>query len=269
VERYCEAIETAVSRGADRIDVDLIGREGRVPVRIAMSSLQGEPPRIVVAIQDIHDVREAEARRELMMREVEHRAKNTLAVVQAALRLGASGATDAQALAKAVEARVAALARSQSLLASVDEKGAPLGDLVEQEVAPFAPQGEEPNGRSFLIEGPPVRIVAKAAQALTMVFHELATNTAKYGAFSTGKGSVRISWRIDNARNMLTFNWKERGSGRDAPPGRVGFGSRLIDTNIEHQLGGTLERRWTADGLELEAHIPLEHVQAAEAALSE
>ena len=75
-----------------------------------MSQLPGDPPRLVVVIQDISDVREAEARRELMMREVEHRAKNTLAVIQAALRLGASGATDAQALARAVEARVAALA---------------------------------------------------------------------------------------------------------------------------------------------------------------
>jgi PAS domain S-box-containing protein len=264
VKVYREAIAAANKQGAaGPTDVDLIVREGRTPVRIAMSSLPGDPPRIVMAIQDIRDVREAEARRELMMREVEHRAKNTLAVVQAALRLGASGATDAQALARAVEARVAALARSQSLLTSVGEEGAPLRDLIEQEVAPFAPRRAKSNGQKLVIEGPPVRVVARAAQALTMVFHELATNAAKYGAFSSADGSVHITWRIDEDHNVLVFDWTEvGGSSRGEAPTRVGFGSRLIDTNIEHQLGGTLERRWTAAGLCFEARIPLAHVQA-------
>jgi two-component sensor histidine kinase len=110
------------------------------------------------------------------------------------------------------------------------------------------------------MEGPAVRVTAKAAQALTMVFHELATNAAKYGAWASSGGRVRISWQI-NAEG-LTFDWRERGGTRVAGvPSRVGFGSRLIDTNIQDQLGGTLERRWTAGGLELEAHIPLEHLQ--------
>ena len=243
------------------IDLDLVGQEGRVRVRVAMSSLPGDPPRIVVVIQDIRDLREAEARRELMMREVEHRAKNALAVVQAALRLGASGATDAQALAKAVEARVVALGRSQSLLTSVGREGAPLRELVEQEVAPFLPQRATETGR-ILIEGPPVPVMAKAAQALTMVFHELATNAAKYGALSGAQGSVRVSWRIDEERKLLIFHWEENVPGGTESPVRISFGSRLIDTNIQHQLGGTLERRWTPAGLCFEAHIPLASMHA-------
>jgi PAS domain S-box-containing protein len=262
IDAYHDAIDTANTAGAaGPIDVDLMGSDGRLPVRIALSSLPGDPPRIVLAIQDMRDVREAEARRELIMREVEHRAKNTLAVVQAALRIGASGASDAQALARAVEARVAALARSQSLLTSVGEQGASLRDLIEQEVAPFTPPAAQESPR-LLIEGPAVRVTAKAAQALTMVFHELATNAAKYGAFSSARGSLRISWRTDSEKKFLIFEWEEAGGTADGEPSRIGFGSRLIDTNIEQQLLGTVERRWTTSGLRLQARIPLTQVQS-------
>jgi PAS domain S-box-containing protein len=129
---------TAPTETADAIETDLFGAGTARPVRLTLSALPGVPPRNVVVVQDITEIREADARRDLMLREVEHRSKNTLAVVQAALRLGASGTTDVRELAKAVEARVAALARSQSLLTTVGEGGAPLHLIVEQEVAPFA-----------------------------------------------------------------------------------------------------------------------------------
>jgi two-component sensor histidine kinase len=195
------------------------------------------------------------------MREVEHRAKNTLAVVQAALRLGASGATDAQALARAVEARVAALARSQSVFTSAGEKGAWIHELIEQEVAPFAPTSKTA-GKKLVIEGPKITVTAAAAQALTMTFHELATNAAKYGALSASEGSVHITWWVDTDRQVLTLEWHEHSviPVREQPS-RVGFGTRLIDTAIQHQLGGKVERQWAANGLAVKAQIPLKHVK--------
>jgi PAS domain S-box-containing protein len=260
VEKYDSAMDLLLARDtADAVDVELLASDRRrVPVRIAMSKLPGDPPRIVAAVQDVTDVREAEGRRELIMREMEHRAKNTLAVIQAALRLGASGATDAQALAKAVEARVAALGRSQSLLTSVGEGGASLRSLIEQEVAPFAPPEAE-HGKRLSIEGPEIRVTARTAQALTMTFHELATNAAKYGAFASKAGRLNISWEIARPDEFLVLRWRETGSAVEEPV-RVGFGTRLIDTNVQHQLGGMIERHWGNEGLLVEMRLPLKRI---------
>jgi two-component sensor histidine kinase len=205
----------------------------------------------VIVAQDITEIREADARRDLMLREVEHRAKNTLAVVQAALRLGASGTTDARELAKAVEARVTALARSQSLLTIVGEQGASLHAIVEQEVAPFAVGKER-----VTIEGPDIRVTASAAQALTMAIHEVATNAAKYGALSSQHGIVMVHWSVDVGKGCLILEWDEQGARVSAAPRRTGFGTRLMDVTITHQLGGQVQRRWSPEGLNLTAEIP-------------
>jgi PAS domain S-box-containing protein len=266
IDNYVAAFDLAKQVGSSGpLEVDLRGLEHRVPVRISMSSLPGDPPRIVLVIQDITEVRETEARRDLIMREVEHRAKNTLAVVQAALRLGASGATDAQALARAVEARVAALARSQSVFTSAGEQGAWIQELIEQEVAPFAPTNKTA-AQKLVIEGPKIRVTAAGAQALTMTFHELATNAAKYGALSASEGSVHIAWRVESDRQVLTLEWREHSviTLREQPS-RVGFGTRLIDTAIEHQLEGRVERQWAATGLSVKVQIPLKHVKETSA----
>ena len=264
-ERYENSVDTARTRGiADPIDVELVTQDQRrVPVRVAMSQLPGDPPRLVVVIQDISDVREAEERRQLMMREIEHRAKNTLAVIQAAVRLGASGAsgaTDAQALARAVEARVVALARSQSLLTLVGPEGASLRDIIEQEVAPFVPAEGGADAQKLFLQGPEIRVTPKTAQALTMTFHELATNAAKYGAFAQPNGTVYVTWDFSENK-MLVLTWKETG-GQSLEPVRIGFGTRLIETNIVHQLGGEIERHWEATGLLLKVRIPLTNIQA-------
>ena len=262
-ERYENAVDTARVRGiADAIDAEIVHVDGRrVPARIMMSQLPGTPPRLVVVIQDITEAREAEARRELMMREVEHRSKNTLAVIQAALRLGASGATDAQTLARAVEARVAALARSQSLLMSVGPEGAPLRHLIEQEVAPFVPAADG-DATKLTLEGPDIWVTSKAAQALSMAFHELATNAAKYGALAHSGGSVNVNWHVENT-DTLVLHWSKSGARRTSEPGHLGFGTRLIDTTITYQLGGQVERHWDAVGLQVVARIALNEVQAS------
>jgi two-component sensor histidine kinase len=256
-------IEAARHQGkSGPIELDLLGAERRrLPVRVSFSALPGEPSRTVMTIEDVSELRETEARRQLMMREVEHRSKNTLAVVQAALRMGASGTNDAQELAKAVEARVAALGRSQSVLTTVGPEGAELRQVIEQEVLPFAPNAVADGSQRFILSGSDTRVTAQAAQALTMAFHELATNAAKYGAFSSAEGIVRISWQIDPQRSMLVFNWSEvNGPEVEERGGRKGFGTRLINTTIEQQLGGKIDWRWSPKGLTVEAGLPLEHV---------
>ena len=263
IGRIESEIEEAGRNGSSGpIELDVLSAERRrMPVRISISSLPGSPPRVVMTIEDITEQRETEARRQLMMREVEHRAKNTLAVVQAAVRMGATGTTDARELARAVEARVAALGRSQSLLTTVGAEGAELRRLIEQEVGPFATETGTRDGRQLVLEGPDIRLTAPAAQALTMTLHELATNAAKYGAFSSAGGVARISWRIDPARDRLVLDWSES----NGPPieegrHRLGFGTRLVKTTIEHQLGGKVAWHWDATGVRIEAEIPPTHV---------
>jgi len=267
--RYADAITDAKRRGASGpVDLDLTvpGRR-RVPVRLSCSVLPGEPPRIIGVVQDVSDLRESEARRELMMREVEHRSKNMLALFQAALRVGASGTSDARELAKAVEGRIAALVRSQSLLTTTGEKGASLRDLIEQEVAPFAVPGSDTGATAALrLDGDDIRVTARAAQALSMVFHELATNAAKYGAFATDTGSVQIRWRSDVVGALVTFHWIEQDGSPLAGGERLaGFGTRLIDTSMQG-IGGTVRRHWQVQGLAVEITMPLTEVLAATAA---
>jgi two-component sensor histidine kinase len=97
------------------------------------------------------------------------------------------------------------------------------------------------------LQGPEIRVTPKTAQALTMTFHELATNAAKYGAFAQPNGTVYVTWDFSE-NEMLVLTWKETG-GQSLEPARIGFGTRLIETNIVHQLGGEIERHWEATGL--------------------
>lgn len=212
---------------------------------------------------DITDRREAEERQALMASELDHRAKNALSVVQAALRL--TPRQDVEDYARAVEGRVAALARAHSVLAEGRWQGAPLRAVVEAELATFvgAAQGEPP----AVLDGPPIRLRPAAVQALSMALHELATNATKYGALSRPGGRLRVGWCLDRAAGRLMLRWKERGGPPLAgPPARRGFGARVLEATVVSQLGGTVERRWEAAGLACELCLPLARVEATEAA---
>jgi PAS domain S-box-containing protein len=137
---------------------------------------------------DIHDRREAEERRELLAREVDHRARNVLAVVRAIVRL--TRAEDPRHFAEAVEGRVAALARAHTLLARESWTGVDLGELIRDELAAYEGKGR------LLITGPLLRLRAEVVQPLSMVVHELTTNAAKYGALSLPGGRVEVSWHL-------------------------------------------------------------------------
>ncbi len=209
---------------------------------------------------DVTDRVAAEDQRLLLAREVDHRAKNVLAVVQALLALTPTGSEDARRFAEAVGSRVAAMARAHALLARERWVGAELRTLVEEELAPYAANRTQ----AVRLEGPVLRLAASLAQPLSLVLHELATNAAKYGALSLPEGKVSVSWSCTDG--TLRLLWRESGGPPLAgPPQRMGFGSRLVERTLRHQLRGRATFTWLAEGLECALSLPLPLPGAAEA----
>lgn len=192
---------------------------------------------------------EAEDRQRLLMREVDHRAKNALAVAQAVVRL--SRADSIEAFTNAVEGRISSLARSHSLLAQASWAGADLERLIEDEIQAFAPESAQ-----LILRGPRVRMGADMVQSLGLVFHELATNAAKHGALSQAQGCVTVDWTV--RRNLLELDWVETGGPAIMThPSRKGFGSTLLGQVLRHQLGGRIEIEWAESGLKCHLTLPL------------
>ncbi len=190
------------------------------------------------------------ARQKVLVAELSHRVKNALAVVQAALRL--TSRSDPASYAAAVEGRVAALARASALLAETGWEGAELTELLRAELAPFRDAGGA--GPRVILSGPPVWLASVAVQPLAIVLHELATNAVKHGALSVAEGRLDVSWRRE-PDGALTIDWRERGA-PVAVSGRVGFGTRVLETTMRSQLQGSLERDWRPDGLAARLRVP-------------
>ncbi len=221
------------------------------------------PTRAVGVSYDITERRLAEERQLLLAREVDHRAKNVLAVVQAIVKL--TRAEDPRHFADAVEGRVAALARAHTLLSRDRWTGADLLDTVREELTAYRGEGR------VVLEGPSVRLKPDAVQPLSMVLHELATNAAKYGALSVPEGRVTVSWRLEGDESAtasggtrLYLSWVERGGPElSAPPKRRGFGSAVVEASVRGQLRGTVAAEWAREGLRYHLSLPAALVLAA------
>ena len=198
-----------------------------------------------------------EEQRSLLLAELNHRVKNTLAVVQSLVAQTARGAADANALREALEARLDALAAAHDLLTREAWRGAELADVVGATLAPYA----EGTAR-ILVRGPGLRLRPNAALVLNMALHELAANAAKHGALSAPEGRVEVTWSMDRPPNApggatLDLLWRERGGPPvEASPVRS-FGSRLIEETIPYQLGGSVHLAFEADGVECRFRLPL------------
>jgi two-component sensor histidine kinase len=206
------------------------------------------------------EIRASEERVRLLAREVDHRAKNALAVVQATLRL--TPKDDTEAYAKAVEGRVSALARAQTLLAEDHWQGASLASLLHAELAAFIPCPGNREGPKVELDGPPVVLSPVLTQPLAMAVHELATNAVKHGALSAAGGRVWVTWSVceqgDDATPLLELIWTESGGPLlvTAPQHR-GFGSRVLDSVVRGQLGGRICKRWDDPGLVCRIEVPI------------
>ncbi|WP_424139570.1 HWE histidine kinase domain-containing protein [Roseomonas chloroacetimidivorans] len=226
----------------------------------ATADAEGSVREIAGVSMDVTEQVEDARRRETLAREVDHRARNALAVVQSILRL--TPADEPKAFAAAVEGRVGALARAHSLLAEEGWSGADLRAVVERELAtiPVAPGEVAP----FSLDGPQVHLAPAAVQPLTMVLHELATNAARHGALSTPGGAVEVTWRLGRRTGedgLLHLRWAEQGGPPiPGPPTRRSFGSRFMDSTIRGQLGGVVERSWEPSGLVCEIALPLARI---------
>ncbi|WP_128080014.1 HWE histidine kinase domain-containing protein [Roseicella frigidaeris] len=203
--------------------------------------------------------REAEEHLVLLLREVDHRAKNALAVALSLIRLAPRDVTPA-AFATAAEGRITAMARAHALLARGAWTGAELRALAESELP--AHMGK------VRLSGPPARLSAEAVQPVAMLLHELATNAAKHGALSVPGGEVCIAWEFLPADQALRLTWTERGGpGLDGPPARRSFGIRLVTQLAERQLGARLALDWDPAGLRATLTLPAARAAPDNAAL--
>lgn len=212
----------------------------------------------VGSIIDISERKRAEERELLLAREVDHRAKNLLMVVQSVANMTRASTVDAYRA--AVTARIGALARAHALLASNRWSGVDLRTLVEEELAPYC--GADATRCS--ISGPRLDLRPAAAQSLAMVLHELATNAAKYGALSRHGGHVGIDWRLTGDR--LDLDWQESGGPPVSAPRGRGFGSTVIHATVVKSFAGALDLDWQPGGLQAKMAVPLSSIQSAVAA---
>jgi two-component sensor histidine kinase/CheY-like chemotaxis protein len=197
---------------------------------------------------DITDLKEAEARRELLTREVDHRARNMLAVVQSIVHM--TKAPSIRDFVKIVEGRIRALSIAHALLAESRWEGANLDQIINEELAPYC-VGDA--GR-ISVSGPQVFLKPATAQTIAMVVHELATNAAKYGALSEGKGKIKLAWEW--RQGVLKLTWQESGGPQVQPADTAGYGSKVIAASAR-QLGGTTNFDWRATGLHFEMSMTI------------
>ena len=203
---------------------------------------------------DISDLRDAEMRQQLLVDELNHRVKNTLAAVQSIAAQSLKSASDIERR-KVFEERLVALSRTHDLLSRDRWESASLRDLLLQEVEPYRSEEDV----RFVIEGPDLMVTPKAALALGMAFHELATNAAKYGALSRAAGQVRITWDVVRASppSALRLTWAESGGPPVKKRERRGFGSSVIERGLVLELDGEVRLDFDPAGLVCTIEIPL------------
>jgi len=208
------------------------------------------PSRLRGFMIDITARKRAEEARQLLLRELDHRVKNTLSTVQAVVELTLRTATSLEGFGETFRGRIAALARMHAAIWR--NKGAPLRlrELAELSLAPFAHDGERAS-----IAGDEVLIPLQSAGSLGLVLHELATNAVKHGALSVMTGRVRLTWHLDADRLRLT--WRESGGPMVTEPTQRGFGSTLIKESIPYELGGSVALDFAPAGVQCTITFPV------------
>jgi len=223
----------------------------------AQAAVALDNARLYQAAQDeIAERRRAEARQDLLINELNHRVKNTLATVQSIAAQSLGPQADVGQAKAALTARIIALARAHDVLTARTWQGAALREVVERAVEPFS-DGAERHARIH-IDGPTVWLSPRAALAISMALHELGTNAVKYGALSVPTGEVSIAWTWGDDR--LNLVWTERGGPPVTPPTSRGFGSRMIERGLKTDLDGEARLIFAETGLVCEISARLKPV---------
>ena len=215
---------------------------------IASVDSGGRTLRVTGVTVDMTERKHAEERQLLLAREVDHRAKNALTLVQSILRLTRAG--DIDEYVEAVEGRIKALSRAHTILSHARWEGADLASLVDEELAPYTFPGSD----QVAVTGPKAFLDPSTAQALALTLHELASNAAKYGSLSNANGRLALAWNIE--QDQLVLRWVESGGPRVLRPATSGFGTKIILGSIERQLQGAVTFEWRPDGLRCVLAVP-------------
>ncbi|EAU43292.1 sensor histidine kinase, putative [Fulvimarina pelagi HTCC2506] len=208
----------------------------------------GKTVRFVGAVRDITEEKLAEERQSLLTRELQHRVKNTLAMVTAIANQTIRRATNTEDGLEAFTGRIAALSKAHDILVETSWTSAPIAEVVERTLVIHHPGRAE----RLVWSGPQIMLTARQALALSLALHELATNATKYGALSNEDGKVEIRWTLKSRRpdgQGMSFEWRESGGPPVKEPERRGFGSRLIKQSLAAEFGGELELHYRPDGL--------------------
>lgn len=212
-----------------------------------------------VSLVDTTRFKLAEEHAALLIDELNHRVKNTLATVQSIVAQAVRSSKDPLVIRKAIETRVAALSRSHDLLHRENWHGAGLNDLVHEALAPFRVM--EGRAERFSIEGENIRLSPKATLALGIALNELATNAVKYGALSNETGTISVTWTMNDQPDgrRLCLRWREKGGPPVAIPRRKGFGSRVIEQGLAHELAGKIKLDFLPEGIVCTIDVPVPH----------
>lgn len=249
-------IARILSQGVSMLarDARLLG-EGR-PIA-ARAHMITEVETVSQAIAEAAQARaKAENEIRFLMREVAHRSKNQLTVIQSMLNQSVTNTESRQDFADMFRKRIAGLARSTDLMIANAAHGVDFGELAQNQLQPFVP--DDP--KRVRMSGPPVRLDTQVSQTLGMALHELATNATKYGALANGTGIVDLVWTLDD--DNIVIVWRERGadlSGLGEP--RKGFGTMVLERMLAMALGATLKRSLHEDGIEWHVTIPQARLQ--------
>lgn len=251
-KKIMDAFESTEPRNG--IELDYCRKDGSIFIAaLQVSPVRDEDGDIIQHVASLIDLTEHKAEQEhakMMIDELNHRVKNTLATVQAIVGQALRNATASTDIRRSIEERLFALSRSHDLLTDEKWKGAELCDVVKTAMEPF-----HDGSRRFTVTGPKIVLLPKSTLALGMAFHELATNALKYGAFSNETGTVQINWTKKGDR--LCISWHETGGPLVVAPLHKGFGSQVLTRGLAHELDGTVGLNFDPEGVSCLIDIPL------------
>jgi PAS domain S-box-containing protein len=239
-----------------RIEVTGIRKSGEeFPVELSIAPVHDQLEVIFVGcLRDISERKRAEEHQQLLLAELDHRVKNMLTVVVGIASMTARTSKTILEFSEKFVARIQALSRAHTMLTARQWGTTLLNDLIAEILAPYKPA----DSIQFTVEGPPVPLKPNTILTLNLVLHELVTNAAKYGALSVPEGKILVEWNIHAASPpQLHLTWRESGVPNVLPPARSGFGTKLIDMSMQHDLGGRVAVKYGADGVRYDLTFPL------------